>query len=93
MRYLQGLNWVLLAAACTMTTVLSVVLLIYWVYRDEPIIQASFDSLITQCSMFFGFALITALGAQSLRKRWNGYWLIQIGQYASLALIVNYYLP
>lgn len=93
MRYLLGLNYVLLAAASTMALVLSVVLLIYWVYRNEPIIQASFSSLQVQSGMFLGYALLAALATQALRKRWPAYWLAELMLFAGLAGIVNYYLP
>lgn len=93
MRYLLGINYVLLAAACTMSLVLSVVLLIYWIYRAEPIIQASFDSLLFQTLMFLGYAVLAALATQALRRRWPAYWLGQLLLLAGLAGIVNYYLP
>lgn len=93
MRYLIGLNWVLLAASTTMATVLSVVLLMYWVYRDEPIIQASFDSLLTQTAMFTGLALLAAAATQSLRKRWPAYWGLQICLLLAITATVSFYLP
>ncbi|GEM_PF-2753509 len=93
MRYLLGFNWLMLAASTTMALVLSVVLLMYWVYRDEPVIQASFDSLRLQTSMFVGMCLLSALAAQSLRRRWPGFWLWQLLLIAALGGIVNFYLP
>ena len=93
MRYLQALNWLLLAASTTMGLVLSVVLLIFWVYRDEPIIQLSFDSLLTQCGMFVGLALLAALSAQALRKRWPGFWFGQLLLFLAVTGTVQYYLP
>ncbi len=93
MRYLLGLNFVLLAASTTMALVLSVVLLIYWVYRDEAIIQASFSSLLTHTGIFTGMVLVTGLATQSLRKRWSGYWGLQLILLAALTLVIVYYLP
>lgn len=93
MRYLLGLNWLLLAASSTLALVLSVVLLIYWVYRDEPIIQASFDSLLQQTGMFVGYMLVCTLATWALRKRWPAFWALQILLFVGLAGIVEFYLP
>ena len=93
MRYLMGFNYLLLAASGTMALVLSVVLLIYWVYRDEVIIQASFDSLITHTTLFTGMTLLTALATQSLRKGWPGFQVLQACLLLALAAVVRFYLP
>lgn len=93
MRYLLGFNWLMLAASATMALVLSVVLLIYWVYRDEPIIQASFDSLLTQTGMFAGMTLLCAGAAESLRRRWPAFWIWQGMMFAALYAVVLFYLP
>lgn len=93
MRYLIGINWFILAASSVLALVLSVVLLIYWVYRDEPVIQASFDSLQTQTGMFAGMSLLAAFATHSLRRRWTGFWFMQVLLLAALCGIVSFYLP
>ncbi len=93
MRYLMGFNYLILAASTTMALVLSVVLLIYWVYRDEPIIQASFESLSVQTGIFISLALFSGLATQALRKRFTAYWLLQAGLLMALIAVVNFYLP
>ncbi len=93
MRYLLGLNFLLLAASTTMALVLSVVLLIYWVYRDEDIIQASFSSLLTHTGIFAAMVVVTGLATQSLRQRWSGFWALQLVLLVAMTLVVMFYLP
>lgn len=53
LRYLQGLNWALLAVAATFTAVLPVVCLLIYVHLDEaPRYQASFDYVLKITTVF-----------------------------------------
>lgn len=93
MRYLQVLNWILLAAAAVMALTLSVVCLLFWIYREEPAMQASFPELLNQTAIFAGLTLVNAAAALSLYYRKTGFWLLQISMLIAVAATVNYYLP
>lgn len=93
MRYLQIINWLLLAAASVMALTLSVVCLLYWLYREEPVMQASFPQLLEQTGIFLGLALLTGAAALSLYHRKTGFWLLQILMFGAVGATVNYYLP
>ena len=93
MRYLQGLNWVLMAASFVMMLTLGVVCLLFWIYREEPIMQASFPELLKQTGIFTWMTIISSAAALSLYKRITGYWLLQIALAISVAATVNFYLP
>lgn len=93
MRYLQALNWLLLAAAAVMALTLSVVCLLFWIYREEPVMQASFPELLRQTGIFLGLTLVNGAAALSLYYRKPGFWLLQIAMLLALAATVNFYLP
>lgn len=93
MRYLQAINWILLAACSVLATTLGVVCLLFWIYRAEPIMQHSFPELLEQTGIFVGMTLLTAAAAFSLQRRVTAYWVLQIAMFAGLAGTVNYYLP
>lgn len=93
MRYLQILNWVLMAAATVLATVLSVVCLLFWIYRHEPIMQASFPSLLEQTLMFLGLSVVNAAAALTLHYRKPGFWLFQFLMGLAVAATLRYYLP
>ena len=93
MRYLQVINWLLLAASSVLATTLGVVCLLFWIYRDEPIMQASFPELLTQTGIFLGLSLVSAAAALTLHHRKTGYWFLQIALFISTAAMVNYYVP
>lgn len=93
MKVLQVINWLLTAAAATMAVTLGVVCLLFFIYREEPIMQASFPELLTQTSMFWGLFIVTGSAALTLHKRITGYWLFQGLMAAAVSGVVYYYLP
>lgn len=93
MRYLQAVNWLLLAASAVMAITLAVVCLLFWIYRDEPIMQASFPELLKQTGLFFALSLVMAASALSLHYRKKGFWLMQIVMLLAVGSTVKYYLP
>ncbi|MDX1497337.1 MAG: hypothetical protein R3352_07270 [Salinisphaeraceae bacterium] len=93
MRFLQVINWILLAASAVMALTLSVVCLMFWIYRHEPVMQASFPELVTQTAMFLGLTLVTAASALTLHHRKTGYWILQLGMFLAVGSTVNYYIP
>lgn len=92
LRYLQILNWILLAASGVIALVLAVVCLLFWIYRDEPQIAASFERLQHDTVLFAGLTALAAAAALTLRKtgRWRWFW--QCALLAGLGGAVWYYL-
>lgn len=93
MRFLQILNWVLLAATGVITLVLAVVCLLFWVYQGEPLIQASFEHLQRDTVIFTGLTALAAAAALSLRRVGISRWLLQGALWVGIAATVWYYLP
>lgn len=93
MFYLQVLNWLLLAASGVLALTLSVVCLLFWVYRHEPIMQASFPEVLVHTGIFLGMSLASTLSSLTLYYRKWGYPAWQILLFLCLAATINFYLP
>lgn len=92
MRYLLILNLVLLAASGVIALVLGVVCFLFWVYRDEPQVAASFERLQQDTVLFAGLTALAAAAALSLRKGSAWRWFWQAGLWGGVAGISWYYL-
>lgn len=87
MRYLQGLNWLLLAVGALMSLILSVVLLIYFLYVGEaPRLRATLPLLIETTLIFMGLAAVAAAAALGMRSHVAWRWPAQI---ALLAVVLS----
>ncbi len=93
MFYLQLFNWLILAAASVLSMTLAVVCLLFWIYRTEPIMQASFPELLNQTGIFTGLALVAAVSALTLYYRKSGYWIMQLALAGCVFLTISYYIP
>jgi hypothetical protein len=94
LRYLQGLNWALLALGATFTIVLSVVSLLLYLNLDTaPRYQPQFEAALESTLLFSG-VMLAAAGAVWLHRRdhilrWPAELLLAL----AVAATVSYFLP
>lgn len=94
MRYLQGLNWTLLAVGASFTVVLSVVsLLLYLHVADAPQYQPQFEAARINTVYFAGVMSAAALAAWALRKRHILHWPAEMLLLATCIATLMHFLP
>ncbi len=94
LRYLQGLNWTLLALAATFTIVLSVVvLLLYLNLGSAPHYRPQFESMRFSTLLFAGVMLAGAAAVWTQRQRHFLRWPAELLLGASSLITVLYFLP
>lgn len=94
MKYLQALNWILLALGLTMFVNLAVVCLLYLVYLDQaPRYTSEFRTALVTTSLFLAIALSSAAAAFGHRGQRAWRWPAEVLVVASVGAVVWYYLP
>lgn len=94
LRYLQGLNWALLAIGATFTIVLSVVsLLLYVNLSAAPRYRPEFEQTLAS-TLVFGFVLMTAGAAVwTQRKRHPLRWPAELLLVVAVLTVFRFFLP
>lgn len=94
MRYLQGLNWTMLALGTTFAVVLAVVgLLLYLNLDTAPEYQPQFDAAMTNALYFTGVMLAAALAAWAVRRRHVLRWPAELLLLAVTTMTILHFLP
>jgi hypothetical protein len=94
MRYLQGLNWTLLAVGASFTVVLSVVSLLFYLHvADAPQYQPQFEAAKLNTAYFAAVMLSAAAAAWTLRRRHILHWPAEILLLATCVATVMHFLP
>lgn len=94
LRYLQGLNWLLLALGATFTVVLSVVVLMLYVNLDTaPQYRPQFEGTRISTLWFAAVMCSAALAVWGLRNRHVLGWPAQLLLLACVVGTVRYFLP
>lgn len=90
MKYLLILDAALAAMGAAMTTAVSYVCVVYWLYRNsEPAIRQGFPGLLVVSACFLALALVGGWAAYGVWKRRRWLWLAQT---ALIALLPCLYL-
>lgn len=94
LRYLQGLNWALLALGVTFTLVLSVVCLLIYLNLDvAPEYRPQFESTRTSTLLFAGVMLAGAAAVWAQSRRHALRWPAELLLAAAVTNTVLYFLP
>lgn len=94
LRYLQGLNWTLLALGATFTIVLSVVCLLLFIYLDTaPEYRPQFESMRTNTLLFASVMACAAVAVWSQRRHHRLRWPAEIMLMAAVFVTVQHFLP
>ena len=94
LRYLQGLNWTLLALGATFTVVLSVVTLLLYLNLDSaPQYRPQFESMRISTLLFLGVMLAGAAAVWAHRQRHVLRWPAELLLAAASVVTVLYFLP
>lgn len=94
LRYLQGLNWALLALGVTFTVVLSVVCLLLYLNLDTaPRYRPQFESAFNSVLLFAG-VMLTAAGTVWLHRRGHRLrWPAELLLAVAVTVTILYFLP
>ncbi len=94
LRYLQGINWTLLAIGATFTLVLSVVCLLLYLNLDtSPHYRPQFDGMVGSTLLFAGVMLSAGAAVWAQRRRHVLRWPAELLLGAACAATVFYFLP
>lgn len=94
LRYLQGVNWALLAVAATFTAVLPVVCLLIYVHLDEaPRYQASFDYVFKITMLFLMLLVVAAAAVWTHRRQHFLRWPAEVLLLAAVVYVLLFVSP
>jgi hypothetical protein len=94
LRYLQGLNWALLALGATFTVVLSVVALLLYLNLDSaPRYRPQFESMRLSTLLFLGVMLTGAAAVWAHRRGHILRWPAEVLLATTSVVTVLYFLP
>jgi hypothetical protein len=94
LRYLQGLNWTLLAVGATFTVVLSVVCLLLYLNLDAaPRYRPQFEGMVASTLLFAGVMLSAGAAVWAQCRRHGLRWPAELLLAAAATATVLYFLP
>jgi type III secretory pathway component EscV len=93
-KYLQAINWIMLALGVSMTVSLAVVCLMYGIYMDQsPRLPAEFSSVLTTTLLCLAVSLSAAAAALGHRRHGIWRWPAEAMLVFSVVAVVWFYLP
>jgi hypothetical protein len=94
MHPLTVVTGILLGSAVSIAVGLAVVMLIFFLLAAEhPQLGAEIGALVTNTVIFLALTAICAASFISLVKEFRWWWIAQLGMWATLGVIVFYYIP